>query len=136
MSNLKEDLFNNFTVLSYEMNKLFNQLLKGKTPPRMSCRQSWCPPCDVYETPRNITVCLEVPGVRRRDIEVTVKDNVLHIRGQRREAHKVIKTNYQQMEIHYGLFERILPLTENCALNKIKSVFANGFVEIIIPKKK
>lgn len=136
MSNYKEDLFTNFSVLSYEMNKLFNQLLKCKTPPRMSCRQSWCPPCDVYETPRNITVCLEVPGVSRKDIEVTVHNNALCIRGKRRESRSVVKTNYYQMEIHYGFFERIVPLPASVAAGKIKTTCANGFIELILPKKR
>ena len=136
MSSPKEDLFSNFSVLSYEMNKFFNQLLKGKTPPRMSCRQTWCPPCDVYETPRNITVCLEVPGIRRKDFTVEVNNNVLLIRGRRRETRSVVKTNYHQMEIHYGIFERIVPLPAGINTAKIKVKCANGFIEITVPRKK
>ncbi len=136
MSGSKEDLFANFSVLSYEMNKLFNQLLKCKTPPRMSCQQSWRPPCDVYETPRNITVRLEIPGISRQDVEIKFKNNALHIRGQRREERTAVKTNYYQMEIHYGAFERVVPLPAVQARGKIKTTWANGFIEIIVPKKK
>jgi HSP20 family protein len=136
MSGSKEDLFSNFSVLSYEMNKLFNQLLKGKTPPRMSCRESWCPPCDVYETQRTITVFLEVPGISRKDIEVTITNNVLFIKGKRREKRTVVKTNYYQMEIHYGIFERIVPLPPAISAGKVKTTCTNGFIEIIVPKKK
>ncbi len=136
MSTPKEDVFNNFSIMSYELNKLFNRLLKSKSPPRMSCQQTWCPPCDVYETPRNITVRLEVPGVSRKDVTIVLDHNVLYIRGQRREIGASIKTNYYQMEIHYGAFERAVLLPSTIAIGKIKTVYENGFIEIVIPKKK
>ncbi|MDD5491409.1 MAG: Hsp20/alpha crystallin family protein [bacterium] len=136
MSGNKEDLFDNFGVLSYEMNKFFNQMLKCKTPPRMSCRQTWCPPCDVYETLKSVIVCLEVPGIKRKDFEVAINNNILLVRGRRREARAVEKINYYQMEIHYGLFERVIPLPATIAASKIKTICANGFIEITVPKKK
>jgi HSP20 family protein len=102
----------------------------------MSCRQTWCPPCDVYETQKNITVCLEVPGVSCKDIEVSVQNNAIHVRGKRREGRSAVKINYYQMEIHYGVFERVIPLPATMAAGKIKTTCANGFIEIIIPKKR
>jgi HSP20 family protein len=136
MKNSKDDLFGEFSVMAYEMNKLVGQILKAKTPPRMSCQQQWAPPADVYETADEIIVCLEVPGIKLKELSVKVEDKVLRVRGRRPDRCKRPKVNYYLMEIHYGDFEKTVLLPGTASDRKIKTVYQDGFIEIKLPKTK
>jgi HSP20 family protein len=116
------------------MNRIVFQILKAKTPPRMSCQQKWAPPCDVFETAAEVIVNLEVPGVKPKDLQVIWKDNILRIRGRRKDENNAAKLNYYQMEIHYGDFEKVVVLPANVAGGKFKSAYKDGFLQIVLPK--
>lgn len=134
MKNPKDDFFNEFSAMAGQMHKIFNQILKAKTPPRMSCQQIWAPPCDVFETPHEVIINLEVPGIHQKDVHITVRENALRIRGCRREQCTTNKINYYQMEIHYGEFERVVLLPTAVTGDKLKTTYHEGFVQIILPK--
>ena len=134
MKNPKDDLFDEFDVKSFEMNRIVSQILRAKTPPRMSCQLKWAPPVDVYETDAAIVINLEVPGVKLKDLEVGWRDNILCLRGKRQDSHSSGKMNYYQMEIHYGDFEKIVVLPAAVAGHKLKPVYHDGFLQIVLPK--
>ena len=136
MKNNKDDLFNEFSVMAYEMNKLVGQILKSKTPPRMSCQQLWAPPADVFETAEEIMVCLEVPGVKLKELSIKLEDKVLRITGRRPEQSQRPKMNYYRMEIHYGDFEKVVLLPGTVTARKIKTAYQDGFIQIKLPKTK
>ncbi len=92
-------------------------------------------PVEVYETPNEVVVKAELPGVKKEDVEVIVRDNYLVIRAEKKEE---VEENKQQVHIKervYGKFERVIPLPPDIDTENAKASFKDGVLEIRIPKK-
>lgn len=94
----------------------------------------WNPPTDVYETKEHIIIKMEIAGVNKSDIEISLEDNLLKVGGFRHDRSKVGKENFHIMEIHYGNFERVFRLPKNLGVEQIEAIYQDGFLKISIPK--
>lgn len=117
-----------------DIKNIFDNFLSTQKPLFSLSQKVWNPPTDVYETKDHIIVKMEIAGVDKSDIEVTVEDNILKVRGVRCERAKVNKENYHVMEIHYGNFERVFRLPKNLESKDISASYQDGFLRIAIPK--
>ena len=70
----------------------------------------WRPPTDVYDTESSVVVRMAVPGLHADDIVIILRSSTLIVRAVRRDPHPDRKRTYHQLEIHYGLFERVIAL--------------------------
>ena len=77
-----------------------------------------------------------VPKVEAKDIHVSVENNRLTIRGERKVDKETKKKNLRAREIFYGSFERSLPIAEGLKLEEIKARYHDGVLEIIAPMEK
>ncbi len=77
---------------------------------------------------------LDLPGVKKEDIEVDVKDNVVTISGERKTSSEVQEDDYYRVESSYGKFERSFSLPDNVDVENIHAESADGVLEVIIPK--
>jgi HSP20 family protein len=95
---------------------------------------SWTPRVDIRETDETILVTIDLPGVHRDAIELTVEGSYLHVTGVRREPEPGGCVRWHQMEIAYGSFERVINLP--CAIDPdlIRASFQDGFLHIEIPR--
>lgn len=91
-------------------------------------------PVDAYETDDNIVVSASVPGMKPEDIQISIEDNVLRIRGEHQEERKEEKANWVLRERVSGRFERALRLTVPVDVNKAEAVFENGVLTLTLPK--
>ncbi len=73
--------------------------------------------------------------MKQKDLNVTLSDNVLVIRGDRQEKTLAQKTFYRNMEINYGIFERDIYLPESIDPQNVKAEYRDGFLEIRLDKK-
>lgn len=96
----------------------------------------WTPPTDVYETADTIVVKMEIAGLKEDEIEIVVKDNYLHIRGNRIEETPNPKKRFHIVELHYGTFMRTFELPNAIKKDDISAVYKDGFLKIAIPKEK
>jgi HSP20 family protein len=80
-----------------------------------------------------LTIRADVPGLEANGLDLTVLDNVLTIKGERKEEKEVKKEEYIRREISYGAFERRLTLPEGTDPEKIKATFKNGVIEVTMP---
>ncbi|MFH0793143.1 MAG: Hsp20/alpha crystallin family protein, partial [bacterium] len=94
----------------------------------------WNPPTDIYETDAEVVIKMEVAGVRKEELSVSVEADLLIIRGKRDEPPPAKKRNYHLMEIHYGPFERVFRISDRLLVEKIKARYKEGFLLIGIPK--
>ncbi len=93
----------------------------------------WIPSMDVYEYQDKFIVLVELPGVKKEDIDITVKDNILKISGYRKELMSGERVRIHQMEMSYGYFERILEVY-NINPEKISAQLNDGILLIVLPK--
>lgn len=92
----------------------------------------WNPPTDVYETERNLTIKVEVAGMRDEDFEVAIEKNILIISGIRPDQNE--RRAYHQMEIMYGKFEIAIQLPVDIDIDTARAEYKDGFLTIIFPK--
>jgi len=116
------------------MNRLFEQTLSRSRAEEGIAASTWTPAVDIYETPETIVLKAELPGLRREDIEIEVRDNTLTLRGERRFAKDVQEENYLRIERAYGAFQRIFTLPTTISQEKICAVFRDGVLELTLPK--
>jgi HSP20 family protein len=77
---------------------------------------------------------VDLPGVKKDDIHVDIKDNVLTISGERKTKKEVKKKDYYKMESSYGKFQRSFTLPENTDIENIEANLQDGVLEVVIPK--
>lgn len=94
----------------------------------------WQPPVDIEETRDAYIVRAELPGLRQEDIKITVEDNRLALRGEKRREAEESGTNYHRVERVYGQFERSFTLTHLVRSEKIEAVYKDGVLTVRIPK--
>jgi len=94
------------------------------------------PATDVYETPDAFLVRLEVAGLNRNELSLGYMDDRLLIAGKRCECCTHRKRAVVQMEIPYGTFQRMIELPVPIKLDQAEAHYADGFLEILIPKAK
>jgi len=92
-------------------------------------------PVEMYETPEELVVKVELPGVKKEDIEVSVRDNYLIIRAEKREEVEENREHVHIAERVYGKFERVIPLPADIDTENVKAKYENGILEIKFPKK-
>jgi len=95
----------------------------------------WIPAVDVSETDNEIIVKVDVPGVKPEDMEISLSDNVLIIKGEKKKEEEEKKENFYRMERYYGSFMRSIQLPCEIEEDKISATYKNGVLKIILPKK-
>jgi len=97
---------------------------------------AWTPNTDVYETPDSLIVKMEIAGAEKENLEVTLNERLLLVRGHRKDIcrqhqHRCI---FRQMEIDYGHFERHIVIPCSVDGSRVRAQFYNGFLRIELPK--
>ncbi|MCP4659661.1 MAG: Hsp20/alpha crystallin family protein [bacterium] len=95
---------------------------------------TWAPAVDVKESEEALTVLVELPGVEKKDIDISLKDNVLTLTGQRTLARDEEKESYHRVERTYGKFRRSFRLPANVQGDKVAANFKDGVLSVEIPK--
>jgi HSP20 family protein len=97
-------------------------------------RGSWMPPVDVYETEgHDIMLKAELPGMNREDIEVTVENNTLLLKGQKPFESEAKEENYRRIERSYGQFQRSFTLPNTVDAGKVTADYKNGVLTVKLP---
>lgn len=94
----------------------------------------WAPALDVQEDKNNFRVRLELPGLKREDIEVSLQDGALVISGERREEKVEEGTTVHRQERYYGKFSRVLTLPTAVAGDQVKAQYKDGILSVTLPK--
>ncbi len=115
-----------------EWNTLFDRLLGGLPGPWREW-DLW-PSIDVSETRDKYTVTVELPGVDQDDLDVTLEDDVLIIRGEKKKESEDKDESYHRVERSYGSFTRSLRLPGKVDPEGIKAKFKKGILTLTVPK--
>jgi len=97
-------------------------------------RAQWMPNTDVYVTDEGLVIKVELAGVRREDLNITIEGHRLRISGERPDGCRAAKFNFLAMEINYGPFENVLEIPAAYDLIQAKASYLNGFLRIDVPQ--
>jgi len=130
---------NDISNLSQRMDRMFEELM-GRGMRRLAeddrVRGSWSPAVNILEKKDAIVITADLPGLKAEDVDVTVDNGVLTIRGERRLEEASEGETYHRVERVYGVFERTFTLPNSVDVNTIDAKFRNGEMVVTLPKRE
>lgn len=103
----------------------------------VTSRGRWQPPVDIYETAaREVVMQVDMPGLRRDDIDVTVENNTLTVKGERRRDEGVDEDRYHRIERAYGVFSRSFTLPNTLDGGSVRAEYHDGVLTITLPLRE
>ncbi len=127
-------------TLTDRMNRLFDEVwgrpLRRGAEEEGAMIGAWAPAVDVLETKDGLQLTAELPGIDPKNVEVTVENGVLALRGERSFEKAAEGETYHRVERVYGTFERSFTLPTSVDPDKIKAQFKNGLLTLTIPKRE
>lgn len=120
--------------LHAEMGRMFNDLFASPNEPTDETVERWSPSVDIAETDSGFEVRAELPGVKQDDVNVSVRDNVLTLRGEKRQEETDEGKDYRRVERHYGSFQRAFTLPPNVNPEAITANYRDGVLTLTVPK--
>lgn len=123
--------------LQNEMNRLFDFSLSRWPERDMGILEgAWSPAIDIYDSRDNIVVKADIPGLSKDEIEVSVHNDTLVIRGEKKREDKIKEDEFVRTERFYGGFHRAVTLPSTVDADKVKAVYNNGVLELTLPKRE
>lgn len=98
--------------------------------------QEWKPLVDVMENKEAITIKVELPGMKQEDINLSIENDVLTIKGERKQEKETTEGSFTRTERAYGSFQRTLVLPSTVEADKVKANYRDGVLEVSLPKKE
>ena len=117
-----------------EMNRMFEQF--GKPFGWVEQPGRYAPAMDVRETDDAYIVEADVPGMKKDDVHIEVADNVLTIKGERKDEKQEKDKNYHRVEHSFGSFTRSVALPAGFDAGKVTANFDNGVLTVTLPKRE
>ena len=122
-----------FTELRRAVDSLFDE--RFFTPYQLfSPGQSKVTPIDIYQTENEMVIKASVPGVKPEEVDISIADNVLTIKGKTKAEEKIERKDYLYQEHRYGTFCRSVALPRGLKTNKAEANFEDGILTLTIPK--
>ena len=125
------DPFEELRSMQHEMEGLFDRFLGGEMPRER--RALWMPSVESYMKEGQLVFRAELPGVDVKDLDVSIADRELVIKGERKAEKGAKDESYIYREIDYGSFERRFVLPEGIKTDELKAKFTGGILEITMP---
>ncbi len=117
--------------LHREIDRLFNEFAQGVGP---DGAKNIVPNIEISETDKAIEISAEMPGLERTDVEISIDDDTLTIRGEKKIEENQKDKNVQLSERSYGVFLRVLQLPPGIDPSSVQATMSNGVLKIAIPK--
>lgn len=121
-----------FEILQREIDGVFDDFTRGVSAPDLPA--ALLPNMDVAETDKAIELTIELPGLEQTDVDISVNNNVLTIRGEKNAEAERHDKNLLLVERAYGTFYRAFQLPNGVEPSAINATMANGVLKITIPK--
>lgn len=134
MTYLTRKPIGNLFNLHNEMGRLFGDLLSSQDNDVNTETTSWTPTVDIAETENSYEIQVELPGVTEKDVNISVTDNLLTIKGEKHAEEKTEDKNLHRVERRYGSFQRSFTLPRLVNTSDIKAGFKDGILSLTIPK--
>jgi HSP20 family protein len=136
MSITRYDPFRDLRMLQDEVNRLFSSNLSRSFSDEGIARGAWAPTVDIYENKDHIVLEAELPGMNREDFELSIENNVLTLRGERRFEKRDESDNYHRVERAYGSFSRSFTLPQTVSPENVSAEYKNGVLRVLLQKRE
>jgi len=125
-----------FDLLQNEINRLFDRdMLDFGTEPALF-DEGFAPAVDISEDDNNVEVRCDLPGVKKDDIDISVSDNLLTIKGEKRDEKEEKEDSYYRRESWSGSFQRTVALPDSADPDKAKAEMKDGILTLTMPKRE
>jgi len=114
-----------------DMDRLFDVFFGAQT---QEMEDLWRPAIDIEENNGNLMVRAEIPGMRKEDIKVSVKEDMLTISGERKRENETKEKTFHRIERSYGQFRRMIRLPATVDADKVKATYKDGVLNVTLPK--
>jgi len=117
-----------------EINRMFNSFFRNESDEDSLGITAWNPAVDIAEHDDEYVVKVELPGVAKDDVKIVIQENMLTIRGDKKQEKESKGSNYHRMERSYGAFQRSFTLPSTVKGDKIDATFKDGLLSVVLPK--
>ncbi|HLW64328.1 MAG TPA: Hsp20/alpha crystallin family protein [Gemmataceae bacterium] len=119
-----------------EFDDVFQRLFRHHLAPNgEGAALAWSPRVDVSETDKEFVVKADLPGVDPKDVDISIRDSVLTVKGEKKTEKEEKKENFHRVERFQGSFYREIPMPSGVDESSISATTAKGVVTVTIPKK-
>jgi len=136
MSIGRYDPFRDLRTLQQEVNRLFTGNVAQGFEGEGIARGSWSPSVDIYENKDQIVVEAELPGMNRDDFDLSIENNIITLRGERRFEKDEETDNYHRVERAYGSFTRSFTMPNTVSAEGATADYRNGVLRVTLPKRE
>jgi HSP20 family protein len=134
MNVVKYDPFRELRSLQDEMTRLFAGVSPSNREEFLS--GNWAPHMDIFENQDHLVLEADLPGMNRDDIDLSIENNVITLRGERKFDKKTEGDNYHRVERSYGSFTRSFTLPQTVSAEGAQAEFKNGVLRVSLPKRE
>lgn len=134
MGYIKIKFSDNFNQIESKFEKTIQDLFRLITPAFVLSERNWEPQMDIYETPDEIIILVEIAGVDKENFELEINSKAMKINGRRNAIPRSENSTYRLAEIRYGKFERILFFPAPIDMDKVKASYLDGLLHVRLPK--
>ncbi len=119
-----------------EINRMFDSFFRGsrEEEEQSLLPSAWTPATDIAEHDDEYVVRLELPGVKKEDVKITMRENVLTIQGEKRQEKETGGESHHRVERVYGSFQRSFTLPTTVKADKIDAEYKDGVLNVTLPK--
>ncbi|MBW1691141.1 MAG: Hsp20/alpha crystallin family protein [Deltaproteobacteria bacterium] len=116
---------------------LFDRMFDNWNVPSLWSEESVVVPAfDISETEKEYVISGEIPGIEPKDLEVTLNDGILTVKGEKKQESEEEEENYHRVERHYGSFQRSFRLPENIKRDDLDATYKDGILKLTLPKSE
>jgi len=128
--------FREFERMRRDMDRLWESFFEGGLRKKGEEGGEWFPALDVSETKNDIVVKTEVPGLDPKEIDISLTDGILTIKGEKKQEKEEKEENYHLIERSFGTFSRSIRLPREVQSDKINATYKNGVLKVTLPKSE
>lgn len=136
MNIMRWDPFDERKALRLSMDRLFDDVFAARRPGRGIAALDWEPAVEMFETDQAVVVRAELPNIDPKQVEITVTNDTITLKGQTAHEEERKSRNYYRSEFRYGEFSRTLPLATEVKSAEAKATYKDGVLEVTLPKSE
>lgn len=137
MNRVRQEPWSILNQIQNEMGRMLEDRLSGRQTDNSNIVTSqWTPAVDIKEEPTRFVLYADIPGVDPSEIEISMENSVLSIKGKRTEEKQEERDNFSRIERTKGIFYRRFSLPDTADDERISAHANHGVLEIVIPKKE